>query len=73
METKITVEIKSNYGQEAVYPACDTSRLLAQMLGTKTFTPRVMGAIYALGYEVAVKQVAPALPDWVRDQIQAGR
>jgi hypothetical protein len=51
----ITVEIRSNFGTEAIYPACETSRKFAEMLGTKTLTRRAIGQIRDLGYTVEVK------------------
>ena len=54
----ITVRITNNYGQRAVYPACDTARKLADLIGTKTFTPRALEQIKGLGYTVTVEQQA---------------
>jgi hypothetical protein len=56
MNTTVTVRIANNYGQRAVYPACDTARKLADLIGTKTFTPRALEQIKSLGYAVAVEQ-----------------
>lgn len=53
---KITVLIKSIYGIETVYPACDTSRLLARLANTKTITRQALETIKALGYQIEVKQ-----------------
>jgi hypothetical protein len=46
----IQVAIKSNYGNRAVYPACDISRKLAALIGTKTFTDAAIEQIKGLGY-----------------------
>jgi hypothetical protein len=54
----IQVTIKSNYGNRAVYPACDTSHKLAALIGTKTFTEAAIEQIKALGYVFNVKQEA---------------
>ena len=53
---QITVEIKTVYGNKAVYPACDTSKLFASIAGAKTLTSNVIRDIRALGYTVEVKQ-----------------
>lgn len=58
MTATITVRITNNYGQRAVYPACDTARKLADLIGTKTFTPRALEQIKGLGYIVTVEQQA---------------
>jgi hypothetical protein len=50
----IKVTIKSAYGRELVYPACDKSRLLAKLASTKTFTHQHLVYITALGYSVEV-------------------
>lgn len=52
----IQVEIKSNYGNRAVYPACDISRKLAALIGTKTFTDAAIEQIKGLGYIFNVQQ-----------------
>ena len=55
----ITVEFKSIYGVQAVYPACHQSRLFAEIAGTKTLTRAVIEKIKKLGYSVTVKQTQP--------------
>lgn len=52
----ITIEIRDIYGIRTVYPACDKSRLLARLAGTKTITRHALETIRALGYTVEVKQ-----------------
>ena len=52
----ITVEIKNVYGNQSVYPACDTSQLLAKLAGTKTFTRSALDTIKKLGYSITVAQ-----------------
>jgi hypothetical protein len=54
----ITVRIANNYGQRAVYPACEVARKLADLIGTKTFTDRAIAQIKSLGYTIAVEQQA---------------
>jgi len=55
----ITVRITNNFGNRAVYPACETATKLADLIGTKTFTDRALAQIKALGYSINVE--APAL------------
>lgn len=54
----ITVRITNNFGNRAVYPACDTARQLADLIGTKTFTDRAISQIKALGYSINVEAQA---------------
>jgi len=51
----IAVEIKTVYGNEAIYPVCNRSKLFAEIAGTKTLTRDVINKIKALGYEIQVK------------------
>lgn len=55
----IYVTIKNNFGQDAVYPACDKAKIFASIAGTKTLSHSTINSIKALGYTVNVKQ-APA-------------
>lgn len=55
----ITVKIKHIYGNETVYPVCDTAQTFARMLNTKTLTREALKHIKALGYTIQVE--APTL------------
>jgi hypothetical protein len=57
----ITVRIEYHYGQRAVYPHCEQSKLLAQLAGTRTLTNHAMQTIAALGYEFEVYQPVVSL------------
>jgi len=52
----ITVRIDSNYGCRVIYPACHTSKLIAQLAGTRTLTDRALAVVKQLGYTVNVQQ-----------------
>jgi len=49
---EIKVKIKSNYGTEAIYPACKKAELFAAIAGTKTLTSDTIKKIKALGYQI---------------------
>jgi len=51
----IQIEIKNHYGNTMYYPACDKSRLLARLAGTKTLTFEAIRTIKELGYAVQIK------------------
>lgn len=53
------IEVTNNYGQEAIYPACEVSRVFASIAGTKTLTRQTLELAKQLGYEVEV--ATPAL------------
>lgn len=48
---KVQVTIKNNYGQEHVYPVCETAIHLCELAGTKTFTEANLRICKKLGYE----------------------
>ena len=50
----ITVQVRSVYGNELVYPADDQAVLFASLVGAKTFNAKQLGQIRALGYAVHV-------------------
>jgi hypothetical protein len=49
---KILVKIKSVYGNELVYPACDTSKKFASLTNSKTLTRNTLSIIKSLGYSI---------------------
>lgn len=51
-----TIEIRSVYGNEAIYPVCDRAKLFADIAGTKTLTRRTICQMEALGFEIICKQ-----------------
>ena len=57
----LTVEIKSVYGTETIYPVCGTAKTFASIAGTKTLTRHALGQIKALGYSITVKSPSFAL------------
>lgn len=50
----LTVIIKSNYGNEAIYPDCNESKLFAKLANTRTLTPEAIRTIKALGYNFKI-------------------
>jgi hypothetical protein len=50
----ITVTVRDIYGIPTIYPACETSKLLARLAGTKTLTRQALETIKSLGYTVTV-------------------
>lgn len=59
MDNLIKVEMKNQYGGIVIYPACDKSRIFAEIAGTRTLTRPDIERIKALGYEVEVVQTLP--------------
>ena len=52
MSRKITVKIKSVYGEEKVYPVCPDAKTFANLAGTRTLTLGTIEQIKRLGYKV---------------------
>ena len=45
------VEVRNNYGTEAIYPTCETGKAFAEIAGTTTLTTRTMFIMRDLGYK----------------------
>jgi hypothetical protein len=66
----ILITVKNVYGNEMVYPACDTARKFADLLNTKTLTPRALEIIKSLGYTVrTVVRMSTYSTEWQKDGI----
>lgn len=52
--TKIQVNIKNVYGQDLIYPACETAKNLTKLTGKKTLTPDAISIIKTMGFEIEV-------------------
>lgn len=58
-DMEIVVKRKTVYGNNLIYPLCDTAKCLAMLADTKTFTTRQVEIIKALGYKFIVEQPEP--------------
>ncbi len=56
---QIVVQLKTNYGQQTIYPICDKAKKFAYLLNQTTLTPLNIRVIKDLGYEVVVKPSEP--------------
>ena len=52
----IIVKLTTNYGNQAIYPVCETAHKLLCLTGKKTFSKRDIAVIESLGYLVKVEQ-----------------
>jgi hypothetical protein len=52
----IIVRRKTVYGNEVIYPVCETAQCLTLLGDTKTLTPRQINIIKALGYTIVLEQ-----------------
>ena len=58
MNATITVKITKNYGNEVIYPVCETAKKFAEIAGTKTMSRKLIDQVKSLGFSVIVEQVA---------------
>ena len=52
----ITLEVKTHYGTQYIYPVCDTAEKLAALTGKKTLSHNDIKKIISLGYVIQVQQ-----------------
>lgn len=52
---EIKVKIKSVFGNELIYPACDKASIFADLCGTKTLNRSDLSNIEKLGYSIQVE------------------
>jgi hypothetical protein len=52
---QITVQIKTNYGNQAIYPVCKMAEGFAGIAGTKTLTPQTLRMIKNMGFEIEIE------------------
>jgi hypothetical protein len=55
MTTDCAVTVKTNYGNEQIYPANETAILFCQLLGQRTLTRRNIDYIKRLGFKVTAR------------------
>ena len=66
----ITVEVRSVYGRDTIYPVDDAAAAFAAIAGTTTLTVPVLKQIIALGYEVRyARPTISGIPACVLDAI----
>ena len=53
---EITVSIVYQFGNERIFPVCNTSILLSKLIAQKSFTRRDLTIIKELGYTIKIKQ-----------------
>lgn len=48
----ITVETRTVYGNDRIYPVCEAALLVARLVGKQTFSPLDIRLIRQLGFDV---------------------
>lgn len=57
----IKIRLDRVYGKVTIYPACERSKLLAEIAGTKTLTNGVLALAERMGFEIVESASASAL------------
>lgn len=52
---ELLIKIKNVYGNETVYPVCENSQLMCELLKVQTFTERSINILKKLGYTFTVQ------------------
>lgn len=56
---ELTIKSKDVYGRTLYYPACERSKLFAQLTSKTTLTPETLAIVKNLGYTINIQQ-----PTW---------
>ena len=59
LKLEIHVKLKTNYGNQTIYPNCSKAYNFCRLLGQSTLTPLNVRVIKELGYEVVVDNLEP--------------
>lgn len=62
MDKNLKVKVKDNYGVPAVYPDCDTSKMLCELAGTKTLTGNMLMILKRNGFTLTAGAWVPGMP-----------
>ena len=57
MQTELFVEKKNVYGNDIIYPRCETSEKFAYLLNVKTFNEHQIHYIKSLGFTLKQKEM----------------
>ena len=55
-ELNIHVTVKTNYGNQTIYPNCESSKTFCKLTNQKTLTPLNIKYIRELGYKIVIDQ-----------------
>jgi hypothetical protein len=67
MNSNLQVTVRTVYGTDTVYPACNASLLLCRLIGRKTFTHADIRTLKELGYTFTV-----TIPESATENLLAG-
>ena len=56
---KVEIDVRSNYGNQAIYPVNEHAKLLAAIAGTKTLTNVTLAYAERMGFQIQQAQRAP--------------
>lgn len=53
---KILLEKKVSYGHERIYPACETSKSISELMKRDCFNDKALSILKRLGYKIEYKK-----------------
>lgn len=54
MDKNLQVVVKNVYGNDLIYPACNTTKMITELTGTKTLVPHQIKILKQNGYNLEI-------------------
>jgi hypothetical protein len=54
MDKNLQVVVKNVYGNDLIYPACNTTKMITELTGTKTLVPYQINILKKNGYNFEI-------------------
>jgi hypothetical protein len=54
MDKNLQVVVKNVYGNDLIYPACNTTKIITELTGTKTLVPYQINILKKNGYNFEI-------------------
>jgi hypothetical protein len=54
VKTKITLEVRNQFGRQDIYPACELSKILVQLTGRGTFNRAEIEILKRAGFDITL-------------------
>ena len=54
MDKNLQVVVKNVYGNDLIYPACNTTKMITELTGTKTLVPYQINILKKIGYNFEI-------------------
>lgn len=54
MDKNLQIVVKNVYGNDLIYPACNTTKMITELTGTKTLVPHQIKILKQNGYNLEI-------------------